>query len=39
MRRVEEGRSKIIQEQEAAMKVAEESEREVERMILGLSKA
>lgn len=39
MRRVEEGRSKIRQEQEAAAKVAEESESEVERMILGLSKA
>lgn len=39
MRRVEEGRSKIRQEQEAAAKVAEEAQREVERMILGLSKA
>lgn len=39
MRRVEEGRRKIRQEQEAAAKVAEESAREVERMILGLSKA
>jgi restriction endonuclease S subunit len=39
MRRVEEGRSKIRQEQEAAAQVKEESEREVERMILGLSKA
>lgn len=37
--RVEEGRSKIRQEQEAAAKVKEESEREIERMILGLSKA
>jgi len=39
MRRVEEGRSKIRQEQEAAAKVAEESESEVEKMILGLLKA
>lgn len=39
MRRVEEGRSKIRQEQEAAAKVAEEAQRDVERMILGLSKA
>lgn len=39
VRRVEEGRGKIRQEQETAAKVAEESAREVERMILGLSKA
>ena len=39
MCRVEEGRSKIRQEQEAAAKIAEESERDVERMILGLYKA
>lgn len=39
IRHVEEGRSKIRQEQEAAAKVAEEAQREVERMILGLSKA
>lgn len=39
IRRVEEGRSKIRQEQEAAAKVAEESESEVEKMILGLLKA
>jgi len=39
VRRVEEGRNKIRQEQEAAAKVAEEAQREVERMILGLSKA
>lgn len=39
MRRVEEGRSKIQKEQEAAAKVAEESESEVGRMILGLLKA
>jgi type I restriction enzyme S subunit len=39
MRRVEEGRSKIRQEQEFAAKLKEESEREIERMILGLSKA
>lgn len=39
IRHVEEVRCKIRQEQEAAAKVAEESEREVERMILGLLKA
>lgn len=39
MRRVEEGRSKIQKEQEAAAKVAEESASEVEKMILGLLKA
>jgi restriction endonuclease S subunit len=39
IRRVEEGRSKIRKEQEAAAKMAEESEREVERMVLGLLKA
>lgn len=39
VKRVEEGRSKIRQEQEAAAKVAEDSERDIERMILGLLKA
>lgn len=39
MRRVEEGRYKISKEQDTAAKLAEESEREIERMILGLSKA
>ena len=39
MLHVEEGRYKIRQEQEAAAKIAEESEKEVERMILGLSTA
>lgn len=38
MCRMEEGRLKIRQEQEAAAKEAEEAEREVERMILGLEK-
>lgn len=38
MRRVEEGRSKIRKEQEAAAKVAEEAQRDVERMILGIKK-
>jgi type I restriction enzyme S subunit len=39
VRRVEEGRRAIRQEREVAAKVAEETEREVERLILGLSKA
>lgn len=39
IRHVEEGRSKIRKEQEAAAKVAKESASEIERMILGLLKA
>jgi len=39
VRSVEEGRQKIRQEQEAAAKIAEEAQSDVERMILGLSKA
>lgn len=39
MRRVEAGRNKVIKEEEAAVKIAVESENEVKRMILGLLKA
>ncbi|MHB0924735.1 MAG: restriction endonuclease subunit S [Bellilinea sp.] len=39
MQRVKEGQRNILKEREAADKIAEEAEREVEEMILGLSKA